>query len=187
MRKKLISCLILLAIALPIVSFSDENLDSTTSPNGRWIAYVRRSHHIMPELCVDMTNLNPPYYANEIWIQDKKTMKERLLVPDNFSCDSSEYVIVDLENLQFSPDNKMLYFQTSSRPASGAIHAVNIKTGHQWFVADGNDYYVLMHGQYKGNLVINQHRYRYEGGSYNWNWLYKPSGEEIKLYKKEEN
>lgn len=45
-----------------------------------------------------------------------------------------------------------------------------------------------MHGKYKGDIVANQHRYRFRGdtplGGYDWDWLFTPAGKQIKLYKK---
>jgi len=33
-------------------------------------------------------------------------------------------------------------------------------------------------GQYKGYLIVNQHRYFIGGGSYDWYWLFSPAGKE---------
>ena len=32
----------------------------------------------------------------------------------------------------------------------------------------------------KNNLIVLQHRYRPQGGSYDWYWLYTPQGKQIR-------
>ena len=117
-------------------------------------------------------------------------MKKRILVKDNFACDDPEKKITDPVQLHFSSNSKTLYFQTSAWVTSGAIHAIDMDSKSPRFVTDGNEYHVIKYGKYRGDLVINQHRYRFKGdtplGSYDWDWLYTPQGKQIKLYKKED-
>jgi hypothetical protein len=184
MQKRL-TIVILITSLFSSYCFADDNIESVTSPNGRWVAYVKKSSHIVSEECADFAILNGPY-ANEIWIRDLKSMKKRLLVRDNFSCYIPMKKMIDPQDLNFSPDSKTLYFSASAWTTSGAIHAVNVINGHEWFVTDGNEYSVVMNGKYTGDLIVNQHRYHDEGGSYDWYWLFTPSGKQIKLYAKED-
>jgi hypothetical protein len=73
---------------------------------------------------------------------------------------------------------------------SGAIHAVDVDGNHLRFVTDGSELRVVQSGPYKGDIIVNQHRYRFKGdtplGSYDWDWLFTPTGKQIKLYKKED-
>ncbi len=98
-------------------------------------------------------------------------------------------MIVDPSDMQFSPDSKTLYFETSAWATSGAIHAIDIDGKNLRFVTDCNGYRIVMHGRYKGDIVATQHRYRFKGdaplGSYDWDWLFTPRGKQIKLYRKE--
>jgi hypothetical protein len=115
-------------------------------------------------------------------------MTKKLLVAPHFGCKDVSKVIIDPHNLQFSPDSKTLYFETSAWVTSGAIHAVNVNGNHLRFVTDGSELRVVKSGSYKGDIIVNQHRYRFKGdtplGSYNWDWLFTPTGKQIKLYKK---
>src|SRR5438045_3076772 len=43
-------------------------------------------------------------------------------------------VIIDPHNLQFSPNSKTLYFETSAWVTSGAIHAVDVNGNHLRYV-----------------------------------------------------
>ena len=71
---------------------------------------------------------------------------------------------------------------------SGAIHAVDVDGKHLRFVTHGGELRVVQSGSYKGDIIVNQHRYHFKGdtplGSYNWDWLFTPTGKQIKLYKK---
>lgn len=48
--------------------------DTSLSPNGRWIAFTKRSKKIMPDACAFSTTKTD--YANQLWIYDLKTMKK---------------------------------------------------------------------------------------------------------------
>ena len=160
------------------------NSDSALSPNGRWVAFIKKSDYILQSDCLYF--LSRGSHGDEIWIYDLKKMQQRLLVANHFSCNEMSQVILDPSHLTFSPDSKTLYFATSAWVTSGAIHAVNVDGKNLRFVTNGNEYRIIMHGHYKGDLIINQHRY-YDppgNGSYDWDWLFSPNGKQIKLYQK---
>jgi len=155
------------------------------SSNKKLIAFIREGIQVIPDRCdIDAK------YGNEIWLYDFSTQKEKRLVTNNFECDKPKKQIVDPENLLFSPDSKTLYFETSAWTTSGAIHAVDVNGTHLRFVTDGTVLWIVQSGLYRGNLIVNQHRYRFKGdtplGSYDWDWLFTPTGKQIKLYKKSE-
>jgi hypothetical protein len=164
------------------------SLNLIYSSNGRWIVFVKKSNYTVPDSC---------FYAfekgdrtDEIWIVDiAKATKKPLVVP-SFNCKDVSKTILDPHNLQFSPDNKTLYFETSAWVTSGAVHAVDVNGKHLRFITDGSELQVVQSGLYKGDLIVNQHRYRFNGdiplGSYNWDWLFTPKGKQVKLYKKDD-
>lgn len=160
--------------------------DLTKSADGKWIAFVKKSDYTIPSNCFYFSEKGE--HANEIWLVNTKEMTKKLLVAPYFSCGDVSKVIIDPHNLQFSPNSKILYFETSAWATSGAIHAVNVDGNHLRFVTDGNELRVVQSGPYKGDIIVNQHRYRFKGhtpfGSYNWDWLLTPTGKQIKLYKK---
>jgi hypothetical protein len=161
--------------------------DLTKSPDGKWIVFVKKSNYTIPSNCFYSSEKGDQ--ADEIWIVNAKEMTKKLLVAPHFSCGDVSNVIIDPHNLQFSPNSKTLYFETSAWVTSGAIHAVDTDGHHLRFVTDGGELRVVQSGPYKGDLIVNQHRYRFKGdtplGSYNWDWLFTPTGKQIKLYKKE--
>ena len=132
----------------------------------------------MPSDCRSLSN-TPISYDEQIWIVNIEHKKERLLVDHHFSCDKPTEVIIDPNHLMFSPDGKTLYFLTSAWVTSSALHAVNIEDAKQRYLLPANSLNVVAYGEYKGNLIVNQHRYFINGGSYDWYWLFTPEGKEI--------
>lgn len=159
--------------------------DLIESPNGKWIAFVKKSNFIVPKNCFYFFSKGD--HADEIWMVDTDTMTKKLLVLPYFTCGDVTKVILDPHHLRFSPDNKTLYFETSAWVTSGAVHAINVDGKNERFVIDGDELHIVQTGKYKGDLIVNQHRYHDKGGSYNWDWLFTPLGKQIKLYKKEDD
>jgi len=89
--------------------------------------------------------------------------------------------LTGFSHLFLSPDSKTLYFQTEAWVTSNAIHAMNLTTKKVSYVTSGTVHCVVLSGEHQGDLVVEQHRYFAQGGSYNALWLYDPSGKEIDL------
>jgi hypothetical protein len=161
-------------------------IDLTESPDRKWIVFVKKSNYTIPSNCFYFSEKGEQ--ADEIWIVDTKKITKKILVAPHFSCKNVSNVIIDPHNLRFSPDSKTLFFETSAWVTSGAIHAVDIDGNHLRFVTDGSELRVVQSGPYKGDIIVSQHRYRFKGdtplGSYNSDWLFTPTGKQIKLYKK---
>ena len=203
----------LMSIFFIQISLSQEMqniLDSIASPDGKLIAFIKPTKKIIPDRC--FSTLNPDdaieatadpdtglstepdqsenlKYANQIWIYNTKSKKEKLLVDVNFDCDKPERQMVDPGQIKFSPDSRKLYFIATGWVTSGALHVVNIDGTDEHYLIPANSYQFVKNGQYKGDLIVNQHHYRIKGdtplGSYDWDWLFTPEGKQIQLYKKE--
>lgn len=95
--------------------------------------------------------------------------------------DSDPYKnLTNFSNLQFSIDNKELYFNTSAWTTDAAIHALNLKTGQIRFIDSGQPFIVIPNGIYSGKIIAVIHKYFVGPGSYDWYWLVDPkTGEEI--------
>jgi hypothetical protein len=187
MQKRLIVFIFLCTIFTIIYAQDNQHKkEKTKSPDGKWIAFVEKSNFIIPSNCFYPSEKGEQ--ADEIWIINTKVMTKKLLVAPYFSCGDVSKVVIDPHNLQFSHDSKTLFFETSAWVTSGAIHAVDTNGKHLRFVTHGGELRVVQSGAYKGNIIVNQHRYRFKGdtplGSYNWDWLFTPTGKQIKLYKK---
>ena len=148
------------------------------SPDKKSIVFIKTSTKMIPERCRAFADTRTPY-GKQIWIFNIEQKKEQLLVNNVFSCDKPTEIIIDPKQLTFSPDSKTLYFLTSAWATSGAVHAVNIKEAIERYLLPANSLAVATDEEYKGNLIINQHRYFIGGGSYDWYWLFTPEGKEI--------
>jgi hypothetical protein len=151
------------------------------SPNHKIVAFLRKGAQLVPKDCDILLSTNGPY-GNEIWVYDLDSKSERLLVKNNFSCGVSEEKIIDPSHLQFSPDNTILYFLTSAWATSLALHAVNLDGSNLHYIIPANSIEVVMRGEYKGYLIVQQHRYFIGGGSYDWYWLFTPQGKEKDVF-----
>jgi hypothetical protein len=159
------------------VTRSGKDTSPVLSPDRTMVAFIRTGDKIIPKGCDDFSDTKTKY-GNQVWIYDVVTKKDRLLVQNNFSCDIPEKQIVDPGSLQFSPENKTLYFITSAWMTSGALHAVNVDGTGEHYVIPASSLEVITKGQHKGDLIVGQHRYFIGGGSYDWLWLYTPQGKE---------
>jgi len=187
MQKTIVLFILLFTVITTTYAQETKSSEFIKSPDSKWIVFVKKSNYTVPSNCFYFFTKGD--HANEIWIANTHEMTKRLLVAPHFNCKDVSKAILDPHNLQFSPDNKTLYFETSAWVTSSAVHAVDINGEHLRFVTDGNDLRVVQSGSYKGDLIVNQHRYRFKNdtplGSYNWDWLFTPTGKQIKLYKKE--
>lgn len=161
------------------ITATGKDKDPSLSLDNKVIAFIRRSNIIIPEKCGCISYTGSDY-TNQVWLYDIKTQKEKLLVKNNLLCDEPEKMIIDPNNLQFSPNSKTLYFTVSARPTSGALRAINIDGTNLRYLASANSYKVIYSGKYKNRLIIQQHRYFSQGGSYDWYWLYTLQGKQIK-------
>jgi dipeptidyl aminopeptidase/acylaminoacyl peptidase len=119
--------------------------------------------------------------ATELWIADADGAHARRLLT-GAAADSVEHGLAAMSSPQFSPDGRRIYFLSRAWVTSDAVHAVDVATGREWFVAPGNSLVIIPRGPWAGCLLVGQHRYRpNEGGSYEWTWLLATNGQEIAL------
>lgn len=148
------------------------------SPDKKSIAFIKVGTDPMPEQCRNFADTNS-IYGKQIWIIEIEHKEERLLVKNNFACAKPMEMIIAPHHLTFSLDSQTLYFLTYAWTTSNALHAVNIADAKQRYLLPANSLAVATDEEYKGNLILNQHRYFIGGGSYDWYWLFTPEGKEI--------
>jgi hypothetical protein len=119
--------------------------------------------------------------ATELWIASADGTDAHRLVA-GVAADSVERTLTAFSSPAFSPDGRRIYFLSRAWVTSDAVHAVDVTTGREWFVAPGNSLAIVPRGPLAGCLLVNQHRYRpNEGGSYDWTWLLGTNGRELAL------
>ena len=141
------------------------------SPDGRTIAFVRhtgRRVHSSP-LEDDSTLL---------FVADARTGRTRLLVRAR-SDNRPGRTLAGFADLAFTPSGRTLYFTSAAWVTSGAVHGVDVATGREWYVCPGNMVEVVPRGEYRGDLIVGQHRYFLGEGSYDWTWLVTPAGKDV--------
>jgi hypothetical protein len=156
------------------INGNGEVVEAARSPDGKLIAYVV----ITPDLFID-TGAGR-IRADEIWVMNAQGTEARRLV-EGREDDKVELTLAGFSELHFSPKGDTIFFMSNAWATSNAIHAVELKTGHERFVCDGNSLEVITRGRYKGNLLVRKHKYRLQGGSYNWVWMVSPWGRDIKV------
>lgn len=160
--------------------------DVIESPDGKWIAFVTRSHYIVPSNCFYFAGKGD--HTDEIWMVNTEKLTKKLIVYPTFNCDDVSKDTIDPRHLRFSPDSKTLYFETSAWVTTGAVHAIDVDGNNERFVIDGEELRIVQFGKHKGDLIVNQHSYRFKGdtplGSFNADFLYTPSGKKIKIFPK---
>ena len=163
------------------------------SPDEKIVVFIRKSNNkawMADEH--ELSNPPPPeeLFADQLWIIDINDKKEEMLVkdwnpytdepkgsvPDG---DAQTKVISHIDDVNFSPDGKKVYFTTDAWVTSNAVHSVNIDGSNEHFVVAGNSLKVIPTGEYAGYLIVKQHRYCVYGGSYDWFWVFTPEGEEV--------
>lgn len=143
------------------------------SPSGRRIAFVRR----IPGDSVESATGREE--ATALWIMRVDGGDARMLVRAR-SDDDPQRTLAGFQHPQFSPNGRRIYFLSPAWATSGAVHAVEVASGSERFIAPGNSLEVVPYGTYAGHLVVSQHRYFDEGGSYDWYWLLTPAGREVR-------
>ena len=92
--------------------------------------------------------------------------------------------LANLSHPLFSPDGGSIYFSSAdASPGSAYVHRFDLKSNTVRPVGPGSVLKVMRTGPYKGDLLVQTHRYwdRPEGGSYNPVFLTHPSGRRIMM------
>jgi hypothetical protein len=84
-----------------------------------------------------------------------------------------------LFGMRFSPDGGRLYFHSACAVVAPCVHAVDLGDGSPVKVSGGQILDIIDAGPYRGHLVVQQHRYQTEGGSFEEAVLLAPDGEEV--------
>ena len=161
-----------------IIQLTNQGQDDIAllSPDKHHVVFLRKSAKQLPKQC---QGLIEDKNGHQIWVVNTQEQKPRLLVNQNFTCDKASIMVLDPLDLTFSPDSKTLYFLTYAWTTSAALHSVNLNDGQERYLVPANSLHVVKKGEYKGSLILNQHRYFIGGGSYDWYWLFSPEGKEV--------
>lgn len=77
---------------------------------------------------------------------------------------------------QFSPDGSRVWFASPATVTSDVACSVDLRTGVLREACGANSLRVVKRGRRAGCLIVEQHRYRKGGGSYDWLYLVDSAG-----------
>ncbi len=146
----------------PVTSSHDVG-EALLSPDGAWIAYIRR----------------PPAGESELWLGDRDGRQPRRLLAST-AADDPKRNLTEFNTLAFAPDGDRLYVQTVAWATSNAIHEIHLPDGAERYIIDGNDVAVVTQGRDRGHLLVERHGYRKGGGSFEAVWLVTPDGKPLR-------
>lgn len=152
---------------------SKNNGGAVLSPDGKRVAYL----HIKPRAERD----HELFRGNEIWLIDITGRNARRLVKTHVEDDSAETNLAQFNSLAFSAAGDRLYFLSAAWVTSDALHVLDLSTGKQKYLVEGNSVFVIPAGRYAGYLIVEQRQYLEEGGASNFYWLLTPAGTEVKM------
>ena len=150
---------------------SPQDVEPVLSPDGRLVYYTRRATGPRDEqFCA-----GPPK-ADELRVVGIDGKDDRLVLSGRRGDPESE--LCHFRNKQLSSDGRRLYFMTPGWATSDTVHVYDLRTRDERFLLPATDFLVLnfCKNEHKDDLAARSHRYFVFGGSYDWYWLFDPSG-----------
>lgn len=154
---------------------TEQDVDPVLSPNGKVVVFTRQGRGHTPAEDIDQTCETAPRPDELRQVNVDGTNDTLLLRGRN---GDPQQQLCGFRNKQFSSNGERLYFLSPGWATSGALHVYDMRTHDEHFVLPANDLLVLnfCRDKYKDDLVVQSHRYFLFGGSYDWYWLYDPTG-----------
>lgn len=146
---------------------------AVSSPDGAWIAYVRH----FPPTKEEEEAL--PDGRSELWLVDRTGTNRRRLLTGTANGEV-ERTTAEINDILFGLAGDRIYILTTAWATSNAIHEIRLSDGAERFIVAGNDLALVTTGQQRGFLLVKQHRYRDQGGSYDDIWLVTPDGKTVR-------
>jgi hypothetical protein len=158
---------------------TDKGLDSqpALTPDRQWVVYTRS---VKPppdpsdDALIDCASLSGADELRQVKVDGSE---DQLLLRGRGGAEPSQ-AICGFHNKQFSSDGDTIYFLSPAWATSSGLHLYSRETQTARFVMPSNDYVVLSWctSELRDAIISQQHRYFKFGGSFDWYWLFDPSG-----------
>lgn len=156
------------------------------SPDGGRVLFIRKSNKaaMNPVDGGDGFNDQEDGHSDQLWVIDINSLVEKKLVedvpwPEGRPHDGGDRLVPWINNAQFSVNGKSIYFLVPCWVTSSALYVISSDGGEARFITGSNYLKVIERGEYKGNLILSDHRYFLYGGSYDWCYIFSPEGKEL--------
>ena len=147
------------------------------SQDRKMFAYIKTSKDMVPTGCGDAP-------ADVIYLSEAPGNAPYALFKKGAKVDTHQAIgdiyIGGIEGMDFSADGKELYFLCAAYAVSGAVLAIDLHSKGIRYVVDANSLEVVRDGKWKGNLIVQRHKYKKEGGAYEIRCVVSPQGKELK-------
>jgi len=142
------------------------------SPDGKLVVFVRHTPGQTVTVGWGETE------ARELWVIGVDAMNARLLARGAKKVPWTD-TLAQLDRPQFLSDSRRVVFGSALAVVHGTVNLVDIDTGQIRRIGGGNFSEVVREGRYRDNLIVIQHRYFLQGGSYDWYWVVDLDGKEV--------
>lgn len=165
---------------------TDEGQDSepVLAPDGASVVFTR-TLAVSSELSICASG-GEPVKQTELWSISADGTGAKRLAAARADTDM-EAIVCDFHGKQFDSAGTRLYYETRAWTTSNAVRVVDLKTGRDAFFAPGSGFWLITcsDSPYVDHIAVEQHRYFIQGGSYDWYFLFDPSGKEIGTFGEE--
>jgi hypothetical protein len=162
MKNLLLALMASVGLLLPSLTVRAQSL---TSPDGKWIVFVK------PVTGESIGTGADDFQPSELWQVDSNGRHPTLLVRCHGSFDGEmSTVVAQFNELRFSPDGRLVYFETPAWATSGALHVVDTTTCRENFICAGG-----MEG-FRGNNLVTVESVYNDNGHQNQRFLRSPEG-----------
>jgi hypothetical protein len=151
-----------------------KDVEPALSPDGSFVVFTRQGR--ASSSTDDDQSCNASSKADELHKINVNGNNDKVLLRGQKG--NSGQQVCGFHAKQFSSDGQSLYFLSPGWTTSGALHVYDMRKQSEHFMMPANDVLVLSFckNKYKDYLAIQDHRYFVFGGSYDWYWLYDPTG-----------
>lgn len=159
------------------ITFSNFDSMPALSHSGERVAFIRNSKD-------ETINNNPSFLPidnnSELWVIESDASNEKR-VKEAKDISSPVGKATYIFSPVFSINDNNIFFLTDAWAVSSAVFSFDLASGKMRYITDGNTVDVIENGQYKGNLLLNQHQYyKSSSGSYDYYNIVDESGKMIK-------